>query len=508
MSPAVIGLLAAALASIAAGVPSYWGDEAASVLSAQRSIPSLLGLLAHIDAVHGLYYLFLHGWIGLFGTGEFATRAPSAIAIGFAAAGTVVLAERLVGRRAGILAGLVFAVLPVVTRYGIEARSYAFVMAASVWILVLLLALVRRGERRLLPWAAFVFAFAAGIHLFVYLVLLWPVQLALVALLRPGRAIIMRWMAASGVALALASPFIALCLSQRQQIAFLAHRRYAEVDSVVAGQWFGGSLWLAVPAWALMLVAVFAGARDPARRRATAIIVAWAAVPTLALLAGNAWLTPMYNLRYPAFSAPAVAMLIALGLLGIPRMVPLPRASRWMPAVGLAALVAVAVPGFIAQRTAFAKDGGSDLRQLASTILANAAPGDGIVFDATTKPSRRPRLALDLYPSAFAGLDDVALRQSYAQRSRLWDRVAPVGDLTWLRARATGPTLSAAATAGPADSSTAAATSAPPRSAPEHIWVIELGRDTTELEQIGAMGYDVRRAIPVHRTTVYELVEE
>ena len=75
-----LGMVAGGVAFIGAGVPSYWGDEAASVMSASRSLPSLFGLLAHIDAVHGLYYLFLHFWIQLFGSGEAVVRLPSAIA--------------------------------------------------------------------------------------------------------------------------------------------------------------------------------------------------------------------------------------------------------------------------------------------------------------------------------------------------------------------------------------------------------------------------------------------
>ena len=75
------------LASFAGSwVPSLWGDETVSIMSAERSLPSLFSALGHIDAVHGGYYLFLHGWIGLFGASELSVRLPSAIAVGFAAA--------------------------------------------------------------------------------------------------------------------------------------------------------------------------------------------------------------------------------------------------------------------------------------------------------------------------------------------------------------------------------------------------------------------------------------
>ena len=73
----MIGLFAFVVSAAWSWQPSYWGDEAASVLSAQRSLPSLFGMLGNVDAVHGFYYVFLHFWIDEFGATEFATRLPN-----------------------------------------------------------------------------------------------------------------------------------------------------------------------------------------------------------------------------------------------------------------------------------------------------------------------------------------------------------------------------------------------------------------------------------------------
>ncbi|ERK71310.1 hypothetical protein N136_02343, partial [Leifsonia aquatica ATCC 14665] len=80
------GLVATAVSATGSWIPSLWGDEAASVMSAQRPVGSLLNMLLHVDAVHGFYYLGLHGWIRLVGESAFAIRFPSAVAIGFAVA--------------------------------------------------------------------------------------------------------------------------------------------------------------------------------------------------------------------------------------------------------------------------------------------------------------------------------------------------------------------------------------------------------------------------------------
>lgn len=476
--PLLVGATATLVAAVGAGTPSYWGDEAASVLSAQRSIPSLLGLLAHVDAVHGVYYLFLHGWIALFGTGELATRIPSAVAVGLAAAGTVVLGTRLLGPRLGLTAGLLFTLLPVTTQYGIEARSYGMVMAAAVWLTVLLLALVRRRERGIWPWAGFALAFAASIHLFVYLLLLAAVHATVVVFARPSRQMVVRWLAATTVAALVSLPFIALCVAQRQQIAFLARRHYATVESVVTGQWFGGSVWVAAAAWSLLLIAVAAGVFLPSHRRIVVIAGVWAAAPTTALLLGNAWLTPMYNPRYTGFSAPAIALLMATGLLALARLLQARGLARAVPASGVALLLLLTVPGFAAQRTQYAKDDGSGLRQTAAEVQARAHPGDGIVFDSSTKPSQRPRLALDLYPARFSGLRDIALLEPYSKRTMLWDRVATLPDIADIARRQ------------------------------HRIWAVELDGDITEVDQLRGLGFRVHSKLAVHRTTIYELVKE
>lgn len=76
--------------------PSYWRDEADTVSAVSRSFPQLIRLLGHVDAVHGLYYLLLWPVARMAGTGEIATRLPSALAMA-AAAGAAVSPLAVVG---------------------------------------------------------------------------------------------------------------------------------------------------------------------------------------------------------------------------------------------------------------------------------------------------------------------------------------------------------------------------------------------------------------------------
>ena len=78
-----------------AGRPSLWFDEGATIsASASRTLPELWQLLGHIDAVHGFYYLLMHGWFTVFPPTEFWSRVPSCLAIGAAAAGIVVFTKQ------------------------------------------------------------------------------------------------------------------------------------------------------------------------------------------------------------------------------------------------------------------------------------------------------------------------------------------------------------------------------------------------------------------------------
>jgi mannosyltransferase len=94
LDPLIVGVLGAAVSLGGAGRPSFWYDEAATIsASYSRTLDQLWQMLGNVDAVHGLYYLLMHGWFQIFPPTEFWSRAPSGLAVGGAAAGVVVLAK-------------------------------------------------------------------------------------------------------------------------------------------------------------------------------------------------------------------------------------------------------------------------------------------------------------------------------------------------------------------------------------------------------------------------------
>ncbi|MDY0945306.1 glycosyltransferase family 39 protein [Frigoribacterium sp. CFBP9039] len=469
----LLGLLAAAISAAGSWIPSFWGDEAASVMSAQRPLPSLFHMVGHIDAVHGLYYLGLHFWIDLFGASPFSTRLPSALAVGAMVAGVVLLVDRLGTRRLAVIAGIVAAVLPRVTSMGTESRSYAIGAALAVWSTWALVRIVTSRHRASrADWVVYGVLAGAGVGVFVYFGLIVGVHaLLLLALardarpaaaaggaaqhpeggaasipeggaaqhpeggaarLREGGDVVRAWVATVGVALLAVSPIVVFSVAQRGQVSFLARRDTTSPRALLVELWFGDTRF-AVVAWALVAVAVVALAAGLLHRArdgwsaalsvtprgvltVTALLLAF--VPAVALLALNL-AVPAFSGRYLSFSAPAVAILVAIGI----DVLASRRAA--VAALGVAVVVGLAAPVWLDQRGPYAKNA-TGWQDLSALVGEHAVAGDALVFDESPKPSIEPRLALHTYPDGFEGLRDVTLKTPFVDADGWRDDVLTV----------------------------------------------------------------------------------
>ncbi|KDA05236.1 hypothetical protein DC31_02860 [Microbacterium sp. CH12i] len=481
----ILGTIGALIGIAGSWIPSYWGDEAASVMSANRTWGSLATLLTNVDGVHGLYYAFLHLWVGVFGSSEFSTRLPSAIGAGFMIAGTVVLVRDVVGTKTAVVAGIISILLPRTMYMAVEARSYAIGAAAAVWVSVLVLRLLRNGGTRR-GWIAYAIAAAASMYLFLYLGLLLIVHGVVAATLY--RRELRRWGLSAVITVVLALPIIIVGFLQRSQISFLARRSYATASNVLIKQWFDAPL-IAIISWVLIVAAIgwliWRLTRRDAwawrdRAHLTIAGVVWLALPTAILLIVNTTVSPVYNVRYLTFCTPAAAILISLGVVTLTER--LTSKTQLTTTVLLLALLAAAcAPAYVSQRGPFAKDGGSDWRAVATYVHDHAGAGQAIVFDQSTKPSRNPRLAMNLRPAEFAGLLDVALKTPYADRAWLWDSVIPNRDAVDLLF-------------GVSD-----------------VWAVELTTNAAKADDVVLLeqhGYRIESTERVHRTTVYHLIKE
>jgi mannosyltransferase len=374
------------------GTPSYWRDEAATLDAEARSVPALLRMLTDVDAVHGAYYLLMWPIVHTFGTAEVVLRLPSLLAMTAAAAGVASLGRRLHSPRAGLLAGLVFAVLPQVSRYGQEGRSYAFVLACAVVASYLLVRAVDEPGRRWLPGYGCAVAALGLLNLFGLLLLVGHA----VFLLAGHRTLLRRWFTVAALGCLPALPVAVLAWQQRDQLGWLT-----VPDATAPGDL---TVWLAGSTGSVVLVSVLIGLGLRSRTgTATAwLALPWLVAPPVLLLSAAEVAIPVYVQRYVAFCLPALALPVGVGLAGIalaPRV------------IALLVIAVLGLPTQLAQRQVGGH--GDDARVAADIVAARERPGDGVLYECPTcHYPDMPREFAFGYPAAFGPLDDLALARS------------------------------------------------------------------------------------------------
>jgi mannosyltransferase len=372
-----VWLLPAALMAVMGlwqiGRPELWQDELVTVDVARRSVHQILATLQHVDAVHGAYYLFMHFWMRLFGASPVAVRLPSAFAMVAAVICVVLVGERLFDRRTAILGGLVFDVVPSITRFAQETRSYAMVIfAAALSTLLLLRALERSTVQRWFMYGLCISAMSvlntvavtivAG-HLIGMIVLRWP---------RPSWRLVVAFGAAVGGGLAPAVPAIVVGMSQAdRQLQWITHT----APWLVWPQIFA-SFWVS---WAVLALAALAWFKW-SRMLIFATVLA-VAPPLLVWLASSGTLAYFFP-KYLLFSLPAWAMLAGAGLAVL--------RPRLASVAGVALVAALAIPGQMAMRGTLSHSwynypsartsdplGYADVARF---IAANYHAGDGVIY--------------------------------------------------------------------------------------------------------------------------------
>ncbi|MFI8521435.1 glycosyltransferase family 39 protein [Streptomyces sp. NPDC085481] len=420
------GLLALVLALYGAGDPQLWQDELNSWDMATRSTGRLLETVRHVDAVLAAYYFLLHGWTGLFGDSDLALRLPSVLAAAGAAVCTALIGERLFGRRAGLVAGLLFALTPAVMRYAQEARPYALVVFAVALATLLLLRALDRPDSRW-RWAAYAAAVAAvGL---LHLVALTALAGHVAAAAAKGRAAALRFACAALAGVAAASPVVLLGRAQAgRQISWIPGPDLAGLATLWP-QLFGSALvtglvmTLAALAWAAPgkrgAPAHRAGPDESAdRTRVLAAATASAVAPPLILWTVSHGDVSYFHFRYLLFTLPAWAVLAGAALRGV--------RPRAVVAVLLAGLGLLTLPEQGTLREPYAHFWqGVDYRGAAATIRNYHRPGDAVIYDRGEDHWRlldagvRHYLPRELHPR------DVFLARSAADRADLWASECP-----------------------------------------------------------------------------------
>jgi mannosyltransferase len=419
LDPVVVAALAAAISLAGSARPSFWYDEAATIsASYSRSLGQLWQMLGNVDAVEGLYYLFMHGWLEVFPPTEFWSRAPSGLAIGSAAAGVVVLGKQFLSRTVALASGVVCAILPRTTWAGIEARPYALSMMAAVWLTVLMIYAARRESAWV--WLLYGIVLATSVLLDIYLVLMALVHLVFLCFFRRSRAVITSFALTSVLTGCALAPFVVTAIGQAHQISWVAPIGHRTIEDVAIQQYFercppfmAASALVVVTAIVLWL---FTSAQLPERgRQLLTLALGWLVLPTTLIVTYSALVHPIYTPRYLSFTAPAIALIVGvcIGALAI---------RPWAAPAIVSILATAAAPNYIwVQRNSYAKYG-MDYSQVADLITAKAAPGDCLLVNDTVTFMPAPmRPLMAARPDAYRKLVDLTLWQRATERRDVFD---------------------------------------------------------------------------------------
>ncbi|MFH9733210.1 glycosyltransferase family 39 protein [Streptomyces sp. NPDC017260] len=386
---------------------SLWQDEAVTYDMAHRSPEVLWATLAGADAVHGLYYLFMHAVFACWEGGVIALRLPSVLAMALAAWGVGLLGRWLAGPMAGAMAGLIFALWPTVQRYTQEGRSYALVTAAVVWATVCLVRALVSSRRRW--WVAYALLAAAACLLHEFAVLALVSHGVTVAWLKAPRRRVRGWAIACGCVLVTLAPLVWVSLGQTGQVAWI------EVSLV--GDLTGYLLLAVVGLLCHMLVLRRAGTgrgRPHATHRVTAdrVVLPLVVVPPGLLLLVSL-VKPLYVDRYVLYSVAGVCVLAGAACTRLWQSV------RQRPVrVGLAAVTGLAtvtllVPVGLHLRSASSRS--DDATAVTAAVKDLGAPGDPVIF----VPQSR-RVWMLRTPPASLGMTDLALARTPATSHTLF----------------------------------------------------------------------------------------
>ncbi|MGX6604255.1 glycosyltransferase family 39 protein [Micromonosporaceae bacterium Da 78-11] len=348
--PALVALV---VMLIGIGDRQLWRDEHATWWAASLPLGDLTQLVRIVDLVLAPYYLAMHFWVVVSGDSAFAMRLPSALCAAAAAGLLALIGRRIADAWTGIIAGLLLAAVPAVSRYGQEARPYAPALLATVAAVLLLLRAVESPSRW--RWLGYGLAVAAVAATHLVALLAVPAHLVLDRRLTRGRLLAMAG------ALAVAAP-----------LAFLAHRQAHQISWVPDPSWAGlaafpGKLFLSTPV-AVVLIGLGLVAM---LRRSGAFLAGWALLPPV-LTALTAHQLHFFYPRYLLFTVPAWALAAAWTL------------RRWIahgPLITVAVLV-VAALGVPAQRLVRSDAVQSEVAYAAGAryLGAHEQPGDGVMY--------------------------------------------------------------------------------------------------------------------------------
>jgi mannosyltransferase len=355
------------------GRKNFWLDESYSFVAAHRSLSDIVRLVGHDrenGGAMGVYYLVLHFWLHV-GRSESVVRLLS-VPLAVATVPLVgVVARRLYGARAGVIAAALTAANVMVVQYAQEARAYSMLLFAAALSMWLFVDCVLRP--RTLTAAGWMVTCAVGFYAHYYIALLVVAEMATLLALPRARRPRMLLIASAGFAVAVAPLLVALATMEAAGPLPSAYRASLS-DPARLLYHFSGSIPLALIEAGLLAFAavqVYRTLRSRTDDRWLAIFP-WVllVVPPLLMLAVSVF-HPAWRERYLIICLPAFLLLVSHALDEIPRALVRNVALAVVGGLSLLALGLYYAPSV---------KGAADWRAAAAFVSPQSARGGALLF--------------------------------------------------------------------------------------------------------------------------------
>ncbi|WP_193767671.1 glycosyltransferase family 39 protein [Halorientalis pallida] len=321
-------LLGAALRLYGLGVESIWVDEAITLRFVRNHGPlELLWVIPSKQPHLPPYYVFLDVWVALVGTSATAVRFPSAVFGILSLPVLYLLGRDLFDRPTGLVATLVFAVAPFQLYYAQETRMYSLWTVLTLCSFLAFLWLRRRPTRRLAAGYVVATLSTAAVHPFGLFVVVTQGLVLLVDNLLAGDGIEIGELTAleraQAACWALLAPILVVgVLKLESAVAgfnFISPPGPGRVAGTVVEYFTTASGTAALAVAALVAVGVALALRSRPFGRERRLLIVWALVPVLGLVAVSYLVTPLFWERYTITATPAWVLLAARGFTSLGR---------------------------------------------------------------------------------------------------------------------------------------------------------------------------------------------
>jgi mannosyltransferase len=356
------------------GSKSLWLDEAFTAWLVSLPFLSLVKVVLSREVNMALYYLMMHEWVGVFGTGEFALRLPSTIAAILTIPLVFALGAELCNERVGLVAALLVTINASWIENAQNARSYTMlVLLVTWWSLLFIRGTKAGGPTQIL---GYVVSGVSAVYTHLFAILVVPCQWISLALFHCDSPTARRYTRGAAAIVALSLP--AFVLQIRDDAGQMSWIRPTTIRSIVGvfAMYVGSAAFygrmnigiVVLPVlYSVSLVVGFLHAIS--RRRVDIDYLIVSLVLPVAITIAVSFFKPLFVPRYLLFGLPFFALAVSVGLSAV--------RSEAIASVLLMSIVGLSVYQDVLYYRAPARQ---DWRAAADYIADHARAGDLLVI--------------------------------------------------------------------------------------------------------------------------------